>query len=454
MRKRIQILLILFLASPLFAREYWYGIYLKGNKIGYSSLSLNKTSSGYNVKEKMVMQLKMLGETKKVESETDVITDSRFNPLSLKFSLTTRDQKVKGDGKISGKNLHIQLHTSGGGIIERDLTYSGILHTNATLKAYLMNFLPQKNMQISLFDPSTVTLSHAELNFISFKDTLLEGNKRKVFLYTLVYEGVTSKLYVIRGHILKEEGPMGIVQKEESKEEALAQGSKVDLIRLYSVKPSEPIHAKKYLKLKLLNIIPSQLDLNMANQKVVSTGKNYVIIELKEEEIMGAENEMPDSIQKYLYPDSYVQSDAPEILQLASYITQGSRNNFEKVEKILTWVYKNLEKKPSVTVPTALDVLKTGYGDCNEHSVLFAALARAAGIPTEIVVGLIYQAGAYYYHAWDAVWLDGKWVFVDPIFYEFPASLNHLFLKRGSIEKQTEIIQVVGNLKIVVLKQK
>jgi len=169
---------------------------------------------------------------------------------------------------------------------------------------------------------------------------------------------------------------------------------------------------------------------------------------------MGAENEMPDSIQKYLYPDSYVQSDAPEILQLASYITQGSRNNFEKVEKILTWVYKNLEKKPSVTVPTALDVLKTGYGDCNEHSVLFAALARAAGIPTEIVVGLIYQAGAYYYHAWDAVWLDGKWVFVDPIFYEFPASLNHLFLKRGSIEKQTEIIQVVGNLKIVVLKQK
>jgi len=454
MRKGIQILFILFLITPLFAGEYWYGIYLNGNKIGYSSLSLDKTSAGYRIKENMVMQLKMLGETKRVESETDVIADSRFNLLSLKFSLTTKDQKVEGEGNIRDNNLHIRLNTSGGGIIERDLTYRGILHTNATLKAYLMSFLPRKTMEISLFDPSTVTLSQAELNFIGIRDTLLNGVKREVSLYTLTYEGVTSKLYITKGHILKEEGPMGIVQKEESKEKALALGNKVDLIKLYSVKPSEPIYAKKYLKLKLLNIIPSQLDLNMANQKVVSTGKNYAIIELNEEEIMGAENEIPDSIEKYLYPDSYVQSDAPEILQLASYITQGSRNDFEKVEKILTWVYKNLEKKPSVTVPTALDVLKTGYGDCNEHSVLFAALARAAGIPTEIVVGLIYQAGAYYYHAWDAVWLDGKWVFVDPIFYEFPASLNHLFLKRGSIEKQTEIIQVVGNLKIEVLKQK
>ena len=54
-----------------------------------------------------------------------------------------------------------------------------------------------------------------------------------------------------------------------------------------------------------------------------------------------------------------------------------------------------------------------GAGDCNEHTVLFVALARALGLPARTAVGLVYLDGSFYYHAWPEVWL-GEWVAVDP----------------------------------------
>ena len=59
-----------------------------------------------------------------------------------------------------------------------------------------------------------------------------------------------------------------------------------------------------------------------------------------------------------------------------------------KLQKIVQWVYRTVEKKPVLSVPNALEVLKNKEGDCNEHAVLTAALLRAAGIPVQIETGL------------------------------------------------------------------
>ena len=66
-----------------------------------------------------------------------------------------------------------------------------------------------------------------------------------------------------------------------------------------------------------------------------------------------------------------------------------------------------LEKKPTVSLPSAREVLRTRVGDCNEHTVLYVAMARALGLPARIAVGLVYLRGAFYYHAWPEVYVDG-----------------------------------------------
>ena len=65
-----------------------------------------------------------------------------------------------------------------------------------------------------------------------------------------------------------------------------------------------------------------------------------------------------------------------------------------------------LEKKPTVSLPSALEVLRTRVGDCNEHTALYVAMARAQGIPSRIAVGLVHLRGAFYYHAWAEVYLE------------------------------------------------
>jgi hypothetical protein len=115
-----------------------------------------------------------------------------------------------------------------------------------------------------------------------------------------------------------------------------------------------------------------------------------------------------------------------------------------------------LEKKPTVSLPSAREVLRTKVGDCNEHTALYVAMARASGIPARVAVGLVYMHGAFYYHAWPEVYIrdgnaGGLWLPVDPTLNQFPADTTHLRLARGGLEKQAGILPLLGRLKITVL---
>src|SRR6185436_18023461 len=86
--------------------------------------------------------------------------------------------------------------------------------------------------------------------------------------------------------------------------------------------------------------------------------------------------------------DAYLKGDAltevydPVIQKQAREIVGQEPDLWKRALLIHDFVYKQLEKAPTVSIPNALEVLKTKKGDCNEHAVLFTALARAAGVPT------------------------------------------------------------------------
>ena len=116
-----------------------------------------------------------------------------------------------------------------------------------------------------------------------------------------------------------------------------------------------------------------------------------------------------------------------------------------KVKKIVNWVYVNVEKKPVLSVPNALEVLKNKVGDCNEHAVLTAALLRTAGIPAQIETGLVYLHGRFYYHAWNIAYI-GKWVTVDAVFNQMPADVTHIRLVRGEGGEQLDLLGFMGKI--------
>ena len=146
-----------------------------------------------------------------------------------------------------------------------------------------------------------------------------------------------------------------------------------------------------------------------------------------------------------------IQADAPELVAVARRVAGGSRDAGVVARRLNEWVYERLEKDVTLSVPSALQVLEAGQGDCNEHTVLYVALARALGLPARTAVGLVFVNGQFYYHAWPEVWLDG-WVAMDPTLGQVPADASHLRFLTGGLARQVELIRLIGRLQLDILE--
>jgi hypothetical protein len=151
-----------------------------------------------------------------------------------------------------------------------------------------------------------------------------------------------------------------------------------------------------------------------------------------------------------LAPEPLVQSDDPRIQAQARQIAGRERRAGPVAELLTHWVHRSLRKDITISVPSAAQVLEDRRGDCNEHTVLYVALARALGLPARTAAGLVYLRGRFYYHAWPEVWL-GAWVAVDPTFDQFPADASHLRFVVGGLARQVELLRLIGRLQVTVV---
>ncbi|MDA1081018.1 MAG: transglutaminase-like domain-containing protein [Gemmatimonadetes bacterium] len=154
-----------------------------------------------------------------------------------------------------------------------------------------------------------------------------------------------------------------------------------------------------------------------------------------------------------LAAEPLLQKGDPRMVQQAIRIVGLERDPRAVAEKLTRWVHDSLTKEVVFSVPNAIEILRTRRGDCNEHTQLYVALARAIGLPARIATGLAYVRGKFYYHAWPEVWL-ADWVAVDPTFGQFPADAAHLRFQVGGLVKQAELLRLIGNLRIDVVEAK
>ncbi|MEW6308645.1 MAG: transglutaminase-like domain-containing protein [Bacillota bacterium] len=117
-------------------------------------------------------------------------------------------------------------------------------------------------------------------------------------------------------------------------------------------------------------------------------------------------------------PQLGVDSTSPEIVALATELTESSWSDFEKARAIHDWVARNVAydtaelKEIKAGRHVLFGTLDTYYrrkGVCHDYANLFAALARAAGIKTRIISGTASGES----HAWNQAFVDGRWINVD-----------------------------------------
>ena len=157
-------------------------------------------------------------------------------------------------------------------------------------------------------------------------------------------------------------------------------------------------------------------------------------------------------------PNIIEDSNNPEIVRAAQKIVLGSPNQQEMVKRIAKFVYKHISNKNyNHGNMSAGEVLRTKSGDCTEHSALFAALSRAAGIPAKMVYGVVLNAnGEFFFHNWNEAFADGKWITVDSTFNLIPADSSRITLIYGGSDSRSReqvslsVLKFLNNTKIFV----
>ena len=126
----------------------------------------------------------------------------------------------------------------------------------------------------------------------------------------------------------------------------------------------------------------------------------------------------------------------------------------QQILLLLVWIKENIKQEP-VDVFTALDVLDGKKAECQGLALLYTAFARALGIPTRVVSGIIYSRRyqGFLYHAWTESLVNGRWIAVDPTFQQMPADATHIkFIEGENISDLLPLVNLIGKIKLRIVQ--
>jgi hypothetical protein len=454
----------------------WRGVYYRGEKIGFTVSQTVAQDEGFLLEEDGRLQMAMLGATTSATIRTTAHVDKTFMLRAFEFSLDPGAGPIEVRGRIDGRRLSLDVKTPSGTRSEvRELDEPPALSLNISRRLANGGLVAGAKHQWTVFDPAT--LRNSKVNVEVGRRELVRGAGAAplpAFRVEMEYAGLkTSSWITDTGEVVREESPLGLITVRESAERARAsavsRGMQVDLLEAAAVAPRmrtpipEPRDVR-LMRIRLGGVDLSPLDLNGGAQRL--TGD---VLELRDPQGLKPGAADPGA-GGALAAETFIESDAPEIVAEAAKAVNGVAGDRARAERLTRYVNALLDKKPTVSLPSAREVLRTRVGDCNEHTVLYVAMARALGIPARIAVGLVYIHGAFYYHAWPEVYLSeqgsglkeqglglkeqgspGLWLPVDPTLNQFPADATHLRLARGGLDKQTVVLPLMGHLTMDVL---
>ena len=150
--------------------------------------------------------------------------------------------------------------------------------------------------------------------------------------------------------------------------------------------------------------------------KVVKIDYRLVVNELTYD-LSTCEGESPEL---FTQPELHIESANPQIVTLASELSQGKKNVCQQVRAFYDYIGNELVYSFNRNDWGAQAALGQMGADCTEYTALLVALSRAQKIPARYFTGLIYleketKALARLEHAWADVYMPGiGWVAMDP----------------------------------------
>lgn len=461
-----------FLSKNTLISDQWLGIYFNNSHVGFVHTSIEpymieKGVSGYKIANRTLMNFLLLRKRNKVWFNAQAIVDENYDLKNFQFELNSGQHTMNVQGKMTGEQMLEVSVTSQGIVSKKNIILKdkrGVLIANILSPFNSFGELKVgKNYELSVFNPFSLELESLQIK-VSGKELIdYEGEQVEVYVLKSNYRGLEQTAWVNEsGEIIREETGLGwvLIKGDANQVTSLYKNMEktdVELAQLVSVASNMILPAAEMESIKLkISGIDDSFELAGHRQSVAMNTQGERIVTINKEsidwpKILTIPVEKNEGNDQFLSSTIFIQSENKEIITLARNIIKDELNSYRAAQKINKWLFENIRKVPVVSIPSALDVLRTKEGDCNEHAVLFAALARSVGIPAKVNVGLAYTNGRFYYHAWVSVY-TGMWVDMDPTFGQDIADAAHIKLLEGDIDKQLDIVRLLGRIKLEVLE--
>lgn len=467
-------------AAP--ATDSWDAVYVAGSKVGHVHTFIEPVKDRgrdyLRVRFDMSLKFKRLDDTVNIRMQYGTIETQDGEVIRLDTRTLASDQEMRVHGDAVKGKMTLILDGTGQRqqqTIDWGPDVRGPYAAEQSLARKPM--VPGESRSLKMFMPDLNKVCDVKLDAKAMEEVKLGGGVARSLLRVDQVTSLDGKprpefdvtLWVDSdGQVLKSKSDSlgGLVTFRTTKEGALAADAAVagfDQI-LHSVikvknqftRPSDTRDVRYKVTLKgenIADVIPADRRQTLAP----GDSKDVAVLTVKTAGTTVGEPEGATVDDAYSRSNAMITSEDPRVVELAKKAIGNATDPWEKTKRIVKWVSANLRDKNFATgFASASEVARNLSGDCTEHGVLVAAMCRAVGVPSRVVVGLVYaeNLGGFGYHLWNEVYVNQRWVAVDATFDEDTVDAVHIKLSDASLdgvapfEMFLPIVRVLGKLTI------
>lgn len=436
------VLLALWIGLPAQGQEEteYLAVFMQGKKVGYAVHTRRVEGGKVTTSEDVSITISRVGIPLTVKMTETSVETTAGRPLSFESVqlLGIMTMRVSGTLDDAGR---VELITSSMGTSEKTTMpwpEGAVMAEGLRLLTLRKGLQAGTRYTATIFTPSMMQALETEVVIGEKKDVDLLGRVVKLTEFTTTFNApttgrITSTSYVDdEMRTLKSTVPMAGMQVEMvscTKEFALGDNDVLELIGAMFV--DSP---RRLSNLRSARSITYWLTPNPGAELAIPTTDSQTAerladgrIRLVVEPVTATGGTFPyqgddPALREAAGPTRFLQSDRPEIVELARKAVAGARDAAEAARRIEAFVADYIEDKSlSVGYASAAEVASSRQGDCSEFAVLTAALCRAVGIPAQVVAGVAYVSDfegheGFGGHAWTQAYVAGKWVGLDAAF--------------------------------------
>lgn len=430
------IISILVLAPTVFANQLidqsWFVIENEGIPVGLIEEEFWQIDDHYVHTASSELLIDFMGTTITMKEIIDIKLDQDYAITSLNQTFQTNDiinhNKCYIDYSGEQPTATIYLSSSSGHEISEDIILEP--GTKVYYPDLFLSKLASSNSLIPDTEYELITLETVEFSFVPATFTIegktsFEHTGQTVSGYKVCYrqQGIDVELLVDEDGSLYSTRTLQAASTEIKRINANQVPALESFFISFTSHPSNVSITHPYRTVRSLISLKgtdiSLLDLEDNRQKIAGlpTGSQPLQIEIKKDETdYRGRYSLPinePNLEPYLAGSRYIDPELDDIQSLVTAIIEDQTDAWLAAEKIMLAVFEFIDEHPGLRPLTTTEILETKKGDCNEYAILFASLARAAGIPVKIVEGFRYVNNIWIAHMWNEIWV-GEWIAVDP----------------------------------------